>query len=216
MPLKDYYKILELEPSATIEEIKKSYRRLAQQYHPDKNSGIEYASSYFEEIKEAYEVLTNPEKKSFYLQQRWYQQSLGKKEFQSQPVTPPLVLKKFIELDKYISGLDSFRMNRHSLHQYICNLLNEETIDHLKKFNEEEINKVIIDIAMKAAGCLELKQAKDIAEKLYSLSKNPDTIKRIDSYLQQIKKKNRLEKYKVYFIILITLLICLLIYIGSR
>ena len=80
MQLKDYYKILEMEPSATLTEIKKAYRRLAQQYHPDKNSSDEYALTYFAEIKEAYEVLTNPAKKDYYLQQRWYQQSLGKKD----------------------------------------------------------------------------------------------------------------------------------------
>ena len=64
MLLKDYYTILELEPSATLPEIKKAYRRLALQYHPDINPNDSYAAAQFVEIKEAYETLTIPAKKN--------------------------------------------------------------------------------------------------------------------------------------------------------
>ena len=87
--LKDYYSILELQPSATLQEIKKAYRRLALQYHPDRTNNDRYAAVHFTEIKEAYEVLTNPTKKEFYLQQRWYHQSMGKKFTGNKQITPP-------------------------------------------------------------------------------------------------------------------------------
>ncbi|MEI9910706.1 MAG: DnaJ domain-containing protein [Bacteroidota bacterium] len=61
---KDYYKILELPPSATLQEIKTAYRRLAHQYHPDKNDNDLYAAAQFEMVKEAYEVLSDPRKKN--------------------------------------------------------------------------------------------------------------------------------------------------------
>jgi len=217
MQLKDYYKILEIEPSATLTEIKKAYRRLAQQYHPDKNSNEQYALTYFAEIKEAYEVLTNPAKKDYYLQQRWYQQSLGKKEFQSQPVTPPIILKQFIELDKYVSRLDSFRMDKQGLYQYIDDLLSDETIEQLKKFKELDINSEIIALTIRTAGHLNLQQAKKIAEKMYTLGgKEPAINRRIDLFMQQFKKKSKWEKSKIYFILLVTIIISLLIYLGSR
>lgn len=63
MHLKDYYKLLELEPSATLPEIKKAYRRLALLHHPDKTGNDPYSAAQFSDIKEAYEVLTNPTKK---------------------------------------------------------------------------------------------------------------------------------------------------------
>jgi len=217
MQLKDYHKILEIEPSATLTEIKKTYRRLAQQYHPDKNSNEQYALTYFAEIKEAYEVLTNPAKKDYYLQQRWYQQSLGKKEFQSQPVTPPIILKQFIELDKYVSRLDSFRMDKQGLYQYIDDLLSDETIEQLKKFKELDINSEIIALTIRTAGHLNLQQAKKIAEKMYTLGgKEPAINRRIDQFMQQFKKKSKWEKSKIYFILLVTIIISLLIYLGSR
>ena len=217
MRLKDYYKILEIEPSATLTEIKKAYRRLAQQYHPDKNASKEYALTYFAEIKEAYEVLTNPAKKDYYLQQRWYQQSIGKKEFQSQPITPPNILKQFIELDKHVARLDTFRMDKQGLYEYISNLLSDETIEQLRKFNETDINKEIIETTIRTAGYLHFQQAEKIAEKMYTLSgKEPATTMRIDLFLQQFKKRSQWEKSKIYIIFLATIIISLLIYLGSR
>lgn len=61
--MKDYYKILEVEEKASQDEIKKSYRRLAAQYHPDKNPQGEEK---FKEIAEAYETLGNPDKRTEY------------------------------------------------------------------------------------------------------------------------------------------------------
>ena len=63
---KDYYKILEVPRTATHEEIKKSYRKLAMKYHPDRNKGDKTAESRFKEINEAYAVLSNEEKRKEY------------------------------------------------------------------------------------------------------------------------------------------------------
>jgi DnaJ-class molecular chaperone len=60
---KDYYKILEIHPEATGEEIKKAYRLLALQYHPDRNPGDKEAEEKFKEIGEAYAVLMDKEKR---------------------------------------------------------------------------------------------------------------------------------------------------------
>ena len=63
MQFKDYYKILEVDSNATAEQIKKSYRRLAMTYHPDRNPGNKSAEDMFKDINEAYDVLSNPEKR---------------------------------------------------------------------------------------------------------------------------------------------------------
>jgi curved DNA-binding protein len=66
MEYKDYYKILEVDKNADKKEIKRSYRRLAQKYHPDKNPDDKAAENKFKEINEAYEVLGDPENRSKY------------------------------------------------------------------------------------------------------------------------------------------------------
>jgi curved DNA-binding protein len=66
MEYKDYYKILGVEKSATQDEIKKAYRKLAMKYHPDRNSGNKSAEEKFKEITEANEVLSDPEKRKKY------------------------------------------------------------------------------------------------------------------------------------------------------
>ncbi len=64
--MKDYYKILGVSPSATAEEIKSAYRRLALKYHPDRNPDDPYAEEKFKEISEAYAVLIDPVKRRQY------------------------------------------------------------------------------------------------------------------------------------------------------
>lgn len=66
MDYKDYYKILGVEKSASEAEIKSAYRKLAKQYHPDKNPGDKKAEEKFKEINEAYEVLGEPTKRAKY------------------------------------------------------------------------------------------------------------------------------------------------------
>ncbi len=66
MQFQDYYKTLEVPRTATAAEIKKSYRRLSKQYHPDVNVGSKTAEDKFKQLGEAYEVLKDPEKRRRY------------------------------------------------------------------------------------------------------------------------------------------------------
>ena len=66
MEKRDYYEVLGVERNASAEEIKKAYRKKAIQYHPDRNPGDKAAEEKFKEAAEAYEVLSNPEKRARY------------------------------------------------------------------------------------------------------------------------------------------------------
>ena len=63
---RDYYEVLGVAKTASADEIKSAYRKLAMKYHPDRNPGDESAKTKFQEASEAYEVLSNPEKRQRY------------------------------------------------------------------------------------------------------------------------------------------------------
>src|SRR5271170_44626 len=63
---RDYYEILDVAKNASAEEIKKSYRKVAMQYHPDRNPGDKAAEEKFKEAAEAYEILSDTDKRAQY------------------------------------------------------------------------------------------------------------------------------------------------------
>jgi curved DNA-binding protein CbpA len=210
MYLKDYYKTLELEPSATLAEIKKSYRRLAQLYHPDKTQNDPYAAAQFAEVKEAYEVLNNPTRKSHYLQQRWYQKSIGKKRTQ-ETITPVSVLKQALELDRYVSLLDVHRMDREGLLAYMSEIVSDDVLEKLSRFDEPAIKKEIAGILLRCSDLLTPQQFPSIAARIQRLTNDPSVLSLIDMQQQKLNRKKRWERMMPLILLVVTALICLLI-----
>jgi molecular chaperone DnaJ len=72
----DYYKTLAVERSASAEDIRKAYRRLARKYHPDLNPGDKAAEERFKKVQEAYDILSDPKKKQMFDQFGFYSDSI--------------------------------------------------------------------------------------------------------------------------------------------
>jgi curved DNA-binding protein CbpA len=216
MYLKDFYKTLGLESSATLPEIKKAYRKLAQQYHPDKTADEPYAVAYFSEIKEAYEVLTNPRKKDSYLQQRWYNRATGNSATQDL-VTPVNILKQALEFEQYTFTLDVFRMDKESIFEFIDQLLTTETVEKILQFNESGINQQIIFTLLKPVKFLPLERALLLKDRLHKLAAaNRETEALINNTLRQMQKKEQWKNMEWIFILLLTAAICWLIWYGAN
>jgi len=214
--LKDYYNILQIPPHATLQEIKQAYRRLAMLYHPDKTRNDPYAGAKYDQIREAYEVLSSPRKKEAYLEERWYDQSIGRKR-KVDAITPVSVLKLSLELEKYVSTLDVHRMNKEGLYDHINELLSNDTIEQLHHYNETAITQQIINTILMAMKPLPLNFAITLSTKLEKLANHDETsLQRIKSSLRQHEKSFLWKKYQVFLIIVITVLICLLIFLTSK
>jgi len=215
LQLKDYYSILELPPSASADEIKKAYRRLAHLYHPDKKGNDPYAAAQFVLIKEAYETLSNPVQKEYYLQQRWYAQSIGKK-IKQEAITPVNVLKQMIELEKYVSKLDIHRMDQQGLFDYLQDTLSDTTIETVNSFNEPGINKEIVLFALKSGRTLPYSLVSLFTTRLKKLTINDELIvKKVDQFVRHHKQTAYWEKRKVWIILLVVILICIGIFLTA-
>lgn len=213
---KDYYSILEVEPSASLDEIKKAYRRLALQYHPDTTNADAYALAHFVEVKEAYEVLTNPSRKEQYLQQRWYEQSIGKKK--KQPViTPATVLQQVLELEKYVSRLDVHRMDKQGLFEYINALTEDDVTVKLERFDEPSVKKEIVKLLVHSSRLLPSSQSQLLQNKFLRIYNDPEITALQTNTLRQQRKSELMERYKPFLVLVIAILICLLIvFLGNK
>jgi hypothetical protein len=213
--LKDYYAILHLEPSANKAEIKKAYRKLAQEFHPDKHNNDPYATARFNEIKEAYEILTDPAKKEYYHQQRWYAQSMGWKK-KKQPLTPVTVLKQALELDRYVSTLDIHRMDKPGLLAYITELVTDEVIEKLNAFHDPVLNKEIVQVLLHAGGSLTLPQAVELQERLSRILAGDEIAPFFRNYVDRKKKEQYLERLRPWLVFVVVLLLSFLIWLMGR
>ena len=102
--IKDYYKAMEISPEATREEIKQAYRRLAMQYHPDRNRNDPACEALLKEVNEAYDVLGDEQKRRYY--DFLYRQNLKKQVIYEEGLSNDLdVLWAFLR-----GGLDTRRM----------------------------------------------------------------------------------------------------------
>lgn len=215
MQLKDYYKLLELPPSADPDDIKKAYRRLAHQYHPDKNGDDKYALTRFAAIKEAYETLSNPQKKEEYLQQRWYAQSTGKWKHR-ETVTPDSILTQLIELERFLYRADIHRLDKVSLTGQLRGILSDEAIEVLNSFNEVHINDRIISDALTCCGYLSYELNAPLLKKLERIQASENMISSIDRFRKSSLRASGSEKRQFIFVLLAVLAVCALIYFFSH
>lgn len=185
-------------------------------YHPDKHNNDVYATARFNEIKEAYETLTNPAAKEMYLQQRWLKKAAGL-WMPDEPITPPMILKQALELNKSISLMDVHRMDTEHVAARILQLIPDEVIEKLKSFREEEINATILTVLLQSTSVLPFSTTQKVTDQLRKLAEGKEEEhKKIERVLQQKKKSEQWQRYKIILIITAVIAICLLIYFAGR
>jgi molecular chaperone DnaJ len=214
--LKDYYKELEVTPLATVQEIKQAYRKLAFQYHPDKNPGNTFAEAHFKELQEAYSVLSNTHKRRKYDEVRWLN-GMSMRSRTEQHVTPQWVLEECKKLSKHMAGVDTYRMSHSALEDYILLLLSDAHMSVLQQQNDIETNRQIILEILVATHRIHAKHMKAISGYLVQLANgDTDMLVAINNQVKQREQHEKRDKYMPWWIVIATILLCLLMFIYGR
>ncbi|QEC65931.1 hypothetical protein FRZ67_00915 [Panacibacter ginsenosidivorans] len=213
MSSKDYYIILGVKPTASADEIKRSYRRLAFKYHPDKNPGDIIAEAAFKEIVEAYEILSDAKKREDYHYKRFYTYNY---QYKNEPkATPESILKDAVKLQQLVERADPFRMNQDALLFQAEDVLNENNLAILKEEKQLSVNAQIINALLIACKPMHFSFYLKVHEKLIQL---PDENSKqvLTNFYKSKQKENNWNKYKVIGAIVLALLMCLVIFLISK
>ena len=208
MSLKDYYQILDILPTASLEEIKKAYRKLALQYHPDTANNEDFDANKFIDIKEAYEVLADTKKRQDYHYKRFY------KNYQQQvAITPEIILQQTNHLAALVSVLDPCRIDYDKLNHQITQTLNANTVKVLKENKNNFIIQKVIQNTLLSTLLLNYQMALPIHYLLLNLGDNNTAL--ITQINQQTTQQKRLfywHKYKLLATVLFVIILCVCFY----
>ena len=212
MLIKDYYKILDVPPAATLQDIKRAFRKLAQQYHPDKNDGNHRAAAHYIEIQEAYKVLSDPKQREDYNYKRWFHRSSAQ-PFVKHLLTPMEILQECRSLQRYVASINVFHVRYETVSLHIEKLFSPETIGVLQDHKDTGINHEIIHLILQAAAPLPLRYFTRVADVMLQVAGNEGpALAFVENALKQKKKRQQWDSYKWVFILLITALILVLMY----
>lgn len=213
MSSKDYYIILGVKPTASVDEIKRSYRRLAFKYHPDKNPGDVIAEATFREIAEAYEILSDAKKREDYHYKRLYTYNYKFKE--SPRATPKSILKDALKLQQLVERADPFRMNQDALLLQVEEVLNENNLAILEEEKQIPMNTQIIEALLIACRPMHFQFYSQAHNKLMQIE-DDSSKQMLTNFYKSKQKENNWNKYKVIGAVLLALLMCLAIFLVSK
>lgn len=215
-PLKDYYKILELAPDATAEEVKKAYRALAFKYHPDTNTDNAFAATHFIEIQEAYSVLSIEDKRRKYDEERWLN-GMSKRAKATQVITPEWVWQEAKKLRVHMATVDTYRMSHSALYDYVMLLLSDGHMAILTQNTDESMLQLTVQEILLSTRHLKYEYMLPVSNRL-ALLVPCDSVMLSVIYKQQRRSYWHAlwEKYLPLVIISITVALCAFMYLYSH
>ena len=212
MIVKDYYKILEVAPNASGQEIKQAFRRLAQRYHPDKNAGSKASEAQYLEIQEAYKILSNPQQREAYNYKRWYLRSTGE-SFTKPALTPAAIWEESRLLQRYVAEMNLFHIPYDAVSLHIRQLLTAQAIQLLHEYNDVAVNRDIVQQLLSAATPLPQRYFIPIADLLLQVAAHDSAAQHhIQQALREKKQRHTWDRYKWVLVVVVTAFICWLIY----
>jgi curved DNA-binding protein CbpA len=216
MEIKDYYKTLKIQPTASQQQVKASFRKLALQHHPDKNPDNVYAAALFREIQEAYEVLSDPGKREEYNYKRWYNRSISK-DFTRAVLSPADIIAEANHLHGFLNSVNAMRINFDGLSQAIRDILTEQNLAILEQAHDQNANNVIIDRLLPAVQLLPFPYIDPLLDKLHRVAASDQVLnERLLDFREQQLKSYQWQRNRPWMVAAATVLLCGIIYFLSQ
>ncbi len=212
MTTKDYYQELELPYTATGEDIRRAFRKLAFQFHPDKNDGDAVAEEKFKAIQEAYFILSDAQRReNYHLKSRY---PLINRRTPAKPVTAFSILNQCRKLNDKIAEMDIFRMSQQALFEQIMLLVEDRNISIIQQSGDEKIALQITNELLKSSKPLAFSYVEQINTRLALLAgSNNEQISQIYHHTKTRRRISYWERYNGLVILLVTIVLCWLIWI---
>jgi len=219
----DYYKILEVSQFASKYEIKKSYRRLAFKYHPDRNSGNKTAESKFKEISEAYRLLSDENARHIYdlnypgnKTSEEYKQNQQGTDNKEEVRTPKEVFNIISDYRKQVVQIGRRKINHFALFNRLEELFSNDLIDFLLRKDDLATNRNIINEACICCKYLQYSEFQRLIPKFILLAGSDNEILvAIHSYSKKSKIYDKWDRNKGgYILVSIILFIIVLILLN--
>lgn len=204
MRLKDYYRVLGIGESASGTEIKKAYRKLALQYHPDRNLGSPFAESNFREIQEAYHLLSNDKSRRKYDQELWLSGARQKAKNDDHN-TPYWLLKETTRLRQHMMHIDTYRMDQQKLQQYVLFLLGERQMEILRQENDPKLFGEVAENILEATRKLRPSLLLPVKDRLLLIAASYEWLQRM--ILEAYEEREKVARWEKRFPLLVVLLL---------
>ena len=205
--MKDYYRTLELPPNASSEAVRKAYRRLAKEYHPDKNADNAFATARFIDLQEAYTILSDKAQRQLYDEERWLLGYTRSKH--AQAVTPEWLLEQCRRLNRQLITIDTYRLSPTLLQDFLLQLFSDVHLGVLLQAAQTDTNVAILKETLPALGKLPSAYNAPVAEKMLVIA-DAGATNEIQHILQKKLAEERWQRQKPWLILAAAIVICAL------
>lgn len=214
MPLKNYYAVLGVPHAATAEDIRNAFRRLAKTYHPDVAPDNPFAAVHFREIQEAYETLSDPDRRAGYDEALWLR-GLTSRSRNAVAITPEWLLGEAEKLRRHMNTIDSYRMNHLALKEYVEALLSDE---HLSVLQAAPVQReALLNSVFRSVAKLRLQYLQALEPRLTLLAgDNTESTAEIRDYLKLRRQEAGWNRRRPWIVLAVTILICFIIWMARR
>lgn len=214
--IKDYYRILGVAPAADMQEVKKAYRALAFKYHPDTGDKSGFAEARFHDIQEAYEILSDTQRRRRYDEERWLN-GMSRRAEEQVAITPAWILAETQRLGRHMMVVDAYRMDHAALRDYVFLLLSKAHIAVLQQEGDEFINRQIVQQLLAAVRSIRFGYLEQIAGLLQTVAgADKDLVADIQYRVEERRRQAAWDRFMPLVAIGIALLLTAIMFFWGR